>query len=463
MITIIIPLVMIMAIIALYIFRKLEWFMALVCLYLVIPIDMITPFIDIGSHYILLATLFAITCIELKKKNIYISKLTIKFLIAWAGIFIIYLIAYLINGNHSSIFAPAFKFTGVFAFVSEVVLLILLAQLLNKQKQINAFKKFILLFISLTSVFVLMQIYFGNIGIPLTKAVMHSKSLDILTQKGYVTRAMGLTSSPVLLAALLLMIISIMLAYSIKNKVPFYYYLLICFTGFIAMLTNTKTFTLGLPLAIVVSIILVIVAKKNIMQKLKQIGIYVICLIIIFAAWFLFIPQKIQYVRNAYIAYLGPNITKILDTRQLAMLENQEPEIEEGIFDGEETNEEIGIPYKNSGQVIKENWLIGVGPVSVYGEYFTDMSYIAILHNGGVIAFAVLLGFYLFIFIKSIKKRNFIVISSLVVTAAIFLTFSWYINCTYVPFIAFSILLLQDERKLKDSGANNTILGEQTH
>lgn len=469
MYTSIIALFLISVVLLLYVLKKYVWFIASVCIYLTIPIDIITPVMNIGSHYLLLILLGVITLIEFRNKNIYLTQLTKWFLITWTAFFVACVIGFLLNGRHNNMFGATIKFIGIIAFVIETTLLIVLSQLLSKEQQIKAFKKYIIIFVCITSVFVLLQIYVESIGIPITKAIMHSGSLDVLIQKGFFTRALGMTPSPVMLASLFLIILTIMLTYSVKKEVPFYYYIFFVFAGFIMLLSNTKTAILGLPIAVIIGIVLECIQKTQLIKKLKKIVVLTLCFTIILSSWAFLIPERLNYIRNSYISYLGPNISTIFETRKEAMIYDNEVAMKEfensntgyinedtKDLDNSDTNNiqkenandvDDVLDYKNSSEIIRENWLFGVGPMSTNGEYFTDMSYIAILHNGGVVAFCCLAVFYVMMFIRSIKKKQEIVCGSLLITALIFLGFSWYISATYIPFIAFAILMLQNNRE----------------
>ena len=55
-------------------------------------------------------------------------------------------------------------------------------------------------------------------------------------------------------------------------------------------------------------------------------------------------------------------------------------------------------------EIIKEHWLVGVGPTSIASEPIMDNSYIVILHNGGICALIAIMIFYFKLMIKT-KRR----------------------------------------------------------
>jgi len=150
----------------------------------------------------------------------------------------------------------------------------------------------------------------------------------------------------------------------------------------------TKSFILGMPIIIIISTTIVIVlfplrSKIKIDLKKMVILVVIVMLVAIMAVGFIQVVTKQGFFVSYYFGYL---------LKPLEALESRY-NLDEGILS-------LTI------EVIKNNFLIGVGMTRPLGEFIGDSGYIILLHNTG------LLGGILFVFIigmiiyKSFIERN---------------------------------------------------------
>ncbi|WP_438710606.1 hypothetical protein ACSTS3_17560 [Aquimarina muelleri] len=102
-------------------------------------------------------------------------------------------------------------------------------------------------------------------------------------------------------------------------------------------------------------------------------------------------------------------------------------------------------------EVIKENWISGVGPSAIRGEFVGDSEYVTIIHNTGIIGFIIFLILIFFLIAKFIIKKN--IMCMLVLIALLLVSIggmTFYFSTICLPFIFF-LLFNQQHKLLKTS------------
>ena len=199
-------------------------------------------------------------------------------------------------------------------------------------------------------------------------------------------------------------------------------YLLVLGTLFIGIASGTKSFVLGTAVVVLANIILPLIGKKITARSLFS-KVLTISGIFIFLFFFEDISNFLANIFGSFVRYPLSFITdwrKAFGTRTEALA---------GGWD-----------------IVKQNWLIGVGPSSVLGEAVMDNSYYVIVHNGGIIALCSVIIFYTRLFIK--KRKNVLAMSLIIVLAATGMGFQTLISAA-VSTWAIYYLCLFDDRTMK--------------
>jgi hypothetical protein len=446
-----------------YHLKKMTWLIAVVCTAFCMQLDIWTPVFMFGSHYIFAAALLCIVILEWKKGNLYIARPTLYFIFTWAIIFVIYLLAYLINGQGASWAEVGIKLFGIIAYVLETVMLIMLIQTLDKEEKRRSLLFFILVLAAINSVFVFLQIFVPEIGIPLTRSLVSSESLERTLEHGLFTRAYGIYTTPVVLGGITLFTLASLTGFALdKEKTPAYFYFIACAIGFFGLLSYTKTSVLGYPLLLFSAVICLFIQKTPMKMRVKQVTAFVLCTLVMFTAWFFLTPEKNINNRNAYINFLGSGITHIFNTRKDKLVDDvriEESQGKQGFDNQQEHGDDVII--KSAFTIFKENWLLGVGPASVQGEKIYDMQFISLLHNGGILAFLAAGVFYVWLGINALRKKKTTVLLILVVALIMCMAMDVFLTTIYLPFMAFALCLSQDDSgknlKVKSKKKNETL------
>ena len=439
-------LVLIGIIIALYCRGKITWMISIICVFFCIRLDISILGLTFGSHYLLLPFLSAIVFLEWRKGNIYFSRPTLYFIIAWTSVLFIYIVAYLLRGNMDAWPEAGIKFVGILAYIIEAVLLVSLLQRLEDREKFNSFLYFILITAAINTMFVLLQLFFSSAGIPLTRLFVEGHILEGDIATGFFKRAHGIYFSPIILAAVTSFMFAVFAGYAIKKrKIPFHYYIAAILIGIIGLFSYTKTAVLGYPVLLVISIIVIFVQKDSMKSRFMQIGKLCLCVLLMFSAWYVITPPKNEYKREMYMGYLGQNFNRVFDTRIRDLVEDKEVDQElEQEVDQEVVGNTTGTT-KSSLSVFKENPLIGVGPMSVAGEHIYDMMYISVLHNGGVLAFLILLIFYGGLAVYTFIKKKVVAFLIVCVFAFASLAGDALVYTALLPFFALALNLTENK------------------
>jgi hypothetical protein len=282
-----------------------------------------------------------------------------------------------------------------------VVITMMLTFLMKHKK--NAFEKILLVAITINLLFAIIQIsipksvylfydfYYKESMTPLQMAVENMKF----------NRSYGSFGTPVLLGVFSLISFSYFFSGLInkektRQRTVIYGFSASTICGILAL---SKTFILGAPIVVIITVLVIIIANKGVIKLPKSNKIIYItagCTLFIGIAVIVLILNDLGWALKYYSKYLL-NPFKALATRY---------EADEGILN-------------LTMEVIKENIFIGVGETIIKGEFNGDSMYIQLLHSTGIIGLIMVLVLFIIISLKTMQKNNFtglIVLLSFMVT-----------------------------------------------
>lgn len=202
----------------------------------------------------------------------------------------------------------------------------------------------------------------------------------------------------------------------------------VCLAVICGVASMSKTFYIGIFIVIVIWIVQ---SVKNRNKRAIQICVALILLIVIFLICYDEIIAWLMTV-NVNMAYY---VSTILDP--LKAMEARY-DLQSGFL-------------IDTIAVVKENLLIGVGPYSVQGEFVGDNGYLTILHNGGLIAFALVAVFYFVVLLKTMRTRNRTNMMELIVIAASGMAYNsiWF-NMITCPLIVYMVIGIENDKKVSE-------------
>lgn len=351
-----------------------------------------------GGYIILLVIIF----ITLFKSKLYITHSIKVYILISVMLAVIYAFAWILN-SRVSISSLIISILGMM----RVPLLVLFLYSLDKEKIENdflgIFKHAINIIILLNFIAVVLQMILPIPMFNLCYSLYYSKSsVDYVSMdymitgsafyKGIYYRYFGLCDTPTELGTIMSM--SCAFWYCIQNEKTRHYVSKISFINkwiqlamilFIGFQTRTKTFMLTLPILIVIHILV------KFRQSKKKVIVYVLGMLMFFIGIVLCFDTIYVWLRSwnpgiAYVfQYLGDPLTSLV-TRF-----------------GSDTSEGF---LEQTLKVIIQNPIIGVGPASAKGEFIGDNAFIVLLHNGGIFALVLILGYYLRWLMHFIKKNE---------------------------------------------------------
>lgn len=441
-VNIILSITLISLIIVFYHQNKRGWMLGLICAYLCCQLDITVMNMTFNSHYLLLPVLLTFALLEWRKGSIYITRPTLYFIVAWVSTLCIYFVAYMINGDKSVWIQAGVKFIGISAYILEATLLIVLFQTLEEDQKLKSFLYFLIVVAAVNTLLIVMQTYVDYVGTTVTRQLVSGHILEHDISDGIFKRAHGIFVSPVILAGVSVLTLAVFAGYAIrKANIHWRYYVVAIVVGAAGLFSYTKTAVLGYPVVLIVaSFCLFFNKKQSVGWRLKRIGIFALCTLMMFSVWYVATPPQNVYRRDVYLGYMVKNMDDTFDTRVRDLVEDKEDVITE-----EGSVEDI----KSSLSIFKENPLIGVGPMPAEGEQIYDMMYISILHNGGALAFVILMAFYCGLAIYAFIKRRFISLLILAVMALICFASDVLTYTAIMPFFVLALNLVEDEKGKK--------------
>lgn len=340
---------------------------------------MVVPTIEIGSqrinatYYWLFFYLFLIALMNVKIK---IKKSIVVYCLVCILLILNYCIAWAWNGMISSS-----MFSVCVIYIRYIVLAIELGVIFRTEKIENIcfeFKSALNITMFINFITVIFQMIIPTQTLTLIQYFFYDEqglSQIEAVQNGVMSRYLGIYNHPGLLGIFCLFIIAVYLPQLMKAKKSYIYIGMALFCGISSL---SKVFILGVPIIIILWIIL----SYREMKTQTFLSVFGVCslFIIIFIEYeniYNWLYQKSQLLAY-YFSFLSQPL-KAFATR----------------YDSQ------GGVLSETFAVIKEHFIIGVGPVPIRGETLADSAPILILHNGGSIALALVIILYLYVFIRN--------------------------------------------------------------
>lgn len=153
----------------------------------------------------------------------------------------------------------------------------------------------------------------------------------------------------------------------------------------------SKSFIIGTAIVLITYLLLSLFSKTISKKDIRSVGILFAVIIGIFGLY--------NQIYNFIYDYIGPGFA-----RYFGYLKNVQ-----GILYARLDSQDGSL--LSTMKVIKDYWLLGVGPTSIANEPVMDNSYIVIFHNGGIIALISIIGFYCMLFIKSKQRKDLLLLT----------------------------------------------------
>ena len=244
---------------------------------------------------------------------------------------------------------------------------------------------------------------------------LYSDGIDYYTTvsgKYCYARTFGLFSTPMIYGIVCLFIFTYVIFKYKKTGTLNYFHLILCLI--LGVLSSSKSFIIGVPIIIFISLISKIFSRKKIRKNTVLLFmVLLICspfLIYIFNQFVEFLTSKGMFIKY-YLNFLS-NPISALSSRY-------------------SSNDDILL--KKTYEVIKQYPVFGVGYNSVNGEFTGDSTYVLALHNGGIISLISIVLFFIHEFKNSFHSWKFLFVITWVLTGFAYPTLFGVSNI--IPFI----------------------------
>ena len=358
----------------------------------VLLISVLTPRVPVGNTkidgvYIIIIAIAIVIMLKRQFRFRPLKGIFKQYILLLILVHCIYLLAWLIsNRNDGSMLIKSI--VGAMKFI---VLIWELYECNIDIPDINLSKeiyRFIIVTLVVTSIAVIYQRFYYNESIDFLSNVYFNdeeiRYLQQTTRGGRYARYYGLFPYPMHMGLFMTYSIVYVLGDIKINKIK--KFLMITISLILGFYSGTKSFILGTALGILSYIALLIFSKKISRAQIIKVALSVFAVIIVILCYekiynFIYLKMGAGFAR--YFGYIK-NFSGAFATR----------------FDA------------NSGsligtiEIVKKYWILGVGPDSINGEAVIDNAYLMILHNGGIIALMMVLGFYFSIIRKMIKHSD---------------------------------------------------------
>ena len=278
-------------------------------------------------------------------------------------------------------------------------------------------------------VMVILQMFVPKVGFSITKLFYtyagHSSPLLVMEEEGRFLRAFGASYSPTETGGFALLVIALLIARiykkgTWKKEMPFLFMIL-----FVGIFAFSKAVIIGVFIVFAFSCAIFFLLKKKLQwERMFAVLIFIVVTFLIVGG----IGNKIG-LSGQVDYYFGKLLNPIssLETRY---------GVTNGNTDG--LNMQNGNLDKTI-EVIKGNWLFGVGPAPISGEFIGDSQFIVSLHDGGAVNVFLHLALYITLFIFGWKSKNDVECIFICVFA-IECIFIPVFFCSYsIPFVSFCL------------------------
>jgi membrane protein len=386
-------------------------------------------FYNINIDFSYLVLIFLIVSILIEKKAFMLYRKNssyLKILLLNLIIFTISTLLYGFNLNNLT-------YTSLFGLLKYILLIVCVPAYYNEDININ--KKYIVLFrvaILVNLVGVILQQLYGYTISPFFKDLYLGQFggyYSSLSVKSIYYRKFGFFPNPMMLGIFSLFSTIVMLQeYSKNNKTIDLLSLIFSFaTGFMSM---SKTFYLGYPIILLAYILrngLKSIKKRNLFKNTLPIVAITPILFLVFIGIYDIAKQSSNNSIDYYLRILQDPV-RSLETRY--------------------SIDSSDILLSETYSVIQEYPILGVGFNRPRNEFLGDSTYVLCLHNGGVVAFLMVISFYILILKNKWKQKDFYSVLFIILWIISGFALPTLFNYVFVIPFYFNFMLNEDRRTI---------------
>ena len=427
---------------------KINWLLITIGVaYICMPVVRYGVNSGINSAYVITLVCFLIFLDSFFKRKLYFGKKQLSYLISMVIGVIFVFVGWLVNGK--IILSGLIHFAGMLQYILGVFIFSIFIKSYSIDKK-SLYKKIFTIVILLNYCMGIIQLFNWELGEKVTRQLYtyagKSAPLDSTgVELGKFVRIFGTFYSPTVLGVVSLLISAFFLHEVIKQRkiLSFDAAMYMVSVG-LGLLAFSKITIIGSFLLLIINILLAVIQKS-----LKgKVSIYFRALALLVSVFVCIGSLQCALGLGNYVRYYYfkvSNIIVAMETRYGNLLSNSNEKNANESLKIEEAENNVGNKEKTEGNmnsafdVFRKHPIIGVGPMSVEGEFLGDSEYISILHNGGILSFLTYAYCYgsmaLYYFIKKCN-HELIMLMGIGMGAVSMMVFSY--GCI-IPLVAYCI------------------------
>ncbi len=400
-------------------------------LFLILFVNITIPIfgLRINSLYYFTILLFVLILIKRDVKWT-IDKDTRKYCLLLILILLTYSLGWLCSGAGSLIGG----LIGCIKFIPIIVEFSVLFQDIDKKTVKKDFGIAINIVVFLNTVMVVLQKINPSFSTTITDIFFYNddtiNSSDQIIN-GVMTRCYGIFNHPATLGTFSLFAIT----YNVYSnyKAIIRYPFIVC-SFIIGLLSLSKTFVLGFPMIVIIMLLVGLKKCRSLRTIVLYLSVIVTGIIVILNFETII---SVLSANNAYMRYYLSTLYNPFDA-----------------FQTRYSREEGALSFTY--EIIKENFLIGVGPNSIKGEAVLDSAPVVIAHNGGVIGLILVTILLLYLLVKIFKtKQNELLLLWAVVLVSGFALPTWIFHMSTIGATIYIIQMVKRPSYIEHKN-NNT-------
>lgn len=384
-----------MLIITLFYSKRFECFFSFLFLYI-----LVFPAFQLGNFYLsnVYIVLFVLIYFLLGARAYKPDNLSISYFVFGLLIISFKTFSWLLHGRLST--GGFIPIIGSFKLILIILVLSALYNEIKSSYDINIYNiidKFIFAILVVNLLSVTSQLFFPEFSINFFYNLYWSPSntpLERAVKMGRFTRMYGSFGSPVQFGMVFLIIWAYLLGRYVSGEGKKYFWLAI-FSLTVGLSGLSKTFIMGVPLLIVISLIFGFIFNKIDKRVIKRLPLAALIFVIVITAGYFILDNN-----GAFISYYFKFLTNPV----------------KAFYSRYSSNDNI--PFAGTYEVIARYPILGVGPEAIKGEFIGDSSYVKTLHDGGLLSLYILFLSGLYLFIYFVRNKQLV---RLLILASIFL------------------------------------------
>ena len=362
--------------------------------------SLVSPYIAVGSESIdsmYIMVLLTVACVALKKKGkikwVYNKRVTeySRLLCAVMGV---YMIAWILFSRRD--FMVTLKtILGLAKLLMFVILSLYMNNGYDKETQYAQLRKGVYALIIVNAFASVVQLNSVSYGIMIVEAFGRDNALSLLpviTQWGRFSRCFGIMDTPMSYG--IFSVLALFFIINDKNqRRPVVKYIMAALSMFCGIASASKSFLLGCVLVLAIKILIEFPMQKQKKALWGYLGVLVVVVLVV--SMYDRIGEFIRDNFGSTYLYIWEFLSKPMEA--FATRYSDDAELMGDTVD-----------------VIKEYWLLGVGPSSIKNERAIDSAFMNILHNGGVITLMIVLIYYARLAASCWKNKSILCIGFLI-------------------------------------------------